>query len=250
MSKEVKFLINLVKQASLLITNDISIKAKGEDGDLVTNFDYEIEEYMIKEIKSSYPNFQIISEELNENGTLTENCFTIDPIDGTKNFANGIPMWGIQVACIKDKETCAAVIYLPKLDELYYADENGAYKNGEPIKVNSYSYDKGMYTVTAKDPIIGISKMRKINRNNCNFCAAVNFAYVACGKLSGSIYRAESLWDYIPGQYLVKQAGGVLFNAEGCHIAANTKEFMEVLRENASYDKSEKIIIAHEKEMQ
>lgn len=92
MSKDVEFLIDLVKRADLLINDDIYIKAKGEEGDLVTNFDYEIEEYMIKKIKSSYPNFQIISEELNENEKLTENCFTIDPIDGTINFANGIPM--------------------------------------------------------------------------------------------------------------------------------------------------------------
>lgn len=246
MSKDVEFLMNLVKQASLLITDDIYIKAKGEEGDLVTNFDYEIEEYMIKKIKSSYPNFQIISEELNENEMLTENCFTIDPIDGTVNFANGIPMWGIQVACIRDGETCAAVIYLPKLDELYYADKSGAYRNGETIKVNQYSYEKGMYTVTAKESIIGISKMRKINRNNCNYCAAVNFSYVACGKLSGSIYRAESLWDYIPGQYLVKQAGGIIYNGEGAHIAANNKKFLEILKENASYEKSEKIIITNE----
>lgn len=243
MSKEVDFLIHLVKQASLLITDDVYVKAKGDNGDLVTNFDYEIEEYMIKEIKSAYPNYQIISEEFNENSQLTENCFTIDPIDGTKNFANHIPMWEIQVACIKKGETCAAVIYLPELDELYYADENGAYKNGEPIKVNNYSYERGMYTVTAKEPIIGISKMRKINRNNCNYCASVNFAYVACGRLSASIYRAESLWDYIPGQYLVKQAGGVIHNSEGAHIAANNMEFLEVLKENASYKKSEKIVI-------
>lgn len=246
MNKDVEFLIDLVKQASLLITDDIYIKAKGDEGDLVTNFDYEIEEYMIKKIKSAYPDFQIISEELNENGELTENCFTIDPIDGTKNFANGIPMWGIQVACIRNRKTCAAVIYLPKLDELYYADESGSYRNGDIIKVNHYSYEKGMYTVTAKEPISGISKMRKINRNNCNFCAAVNFAYVACGRLSGSIYRAESLWDYIPGQYLVKQAGGVIYNSEGAHIAANNEEFLKLLKENASYEKSEKIIITKE----
>lgn len=243
MNKDVAFLVDLVKVASLLINDDIYIKAKGEEGDLVTNFDYEIEDYMIKKIKSSYPDFEIISEEFNEDGKLTENCFTIDPIDGTKNFANNIPMWGIQVACIKNFETCAAVIYLPKLDELYYADESGAYKNGEPIQVNCYPYDKGMYTVTAKEPVIGISKMRKINRNHCNYCASVNFAYVACGRLSGSIYRAESLWDYIPGQYLVKQAGGVIYNAKGSHIAANNEEFLEVLRKNASYDENEKVII-------
>ena len=124
MNKELKFLIDIVKEASKLITEEFEVKAKDNKGDLVTNFDFEVEQFMINEIKKAYPNFNIVSEEFNSNEGLTDNCFTIDPIDGTVNFANNIPLWGIQVACVKNGKTVAAVIYLVKLDELYYADED------------------------------------------------------------------------------------------------------------------------------
>ena len=95
MTKELKFLIDTVKEASKLITEEFEVKAKDNKGDLVTNFDYEVEQFMINEIKKAYPNFNIVSEEFNSNEGLTDNCFTIDPIDGTINFANNIPLWGI-----------------------------------------------------------------------------------------------------------------------------------------------------------
>lgn len=246
MSKEAEFLVDVVKNASLLINDELIIKAKDDEGDLVTNFDYEIEKYIIDRIQKEYPAFSIISEEFNENNKLTENCFTIDPIDGTVNFSNGLPLWGIQVACIKNGETVASVIYLSALNELYYADETGAYLNGKKIHVNEYGIKRGMYTVTAENAIVGEVRMRELNHNNCNFCASVNFAWVAAGRLSATMFRKNSLWDYVPGQFLVKQAGGLIYNQDGAHIAANNNEFLETLKERASYNPKEKIKIIEE----
>mgnify|MGYP000180565464 FL=1 len=65
MSDELKFLIDVVKGASLLITEEFEVHAKENKGDLVTNFDFEIEKYIIDKIKQNYPNFSIISEEYN-----------------------------------------------------------------------------------------------------------------------------------------------------------------------------------------
>ena len=88
MSEEIVFLIEVVKEANSLITPDFEVKAKGNDGDLVTNFDLEIENFIIEKLKEKYPNFDIVSEEYNSNKGITKNCFVIDPIDGTVNFAN------------------------------------------------------------------------------------------------------------------------------------------------------------------
>ncbi len=244
MSKDLKFLIDLVKSASLLINDEFEVKAKDDKGDLVTNFDYEIEKYIIDRINKDYPGFSIISEEYNSNNESTDNCFTIDPIDGTINFAHNIPLWGIQVACIRDKKTCAAVIYLPKMDELYYADESGAYLNDEPIKVNSLNSKKGLYSVEGPNRLSGQVKMKQVNPH-CRdfFCAAVNYAWVACGRLSATIFRKDSLWDYVPGQYIVEKAGGVIYNNNGAHIAANNDEFLQVIKEKASLDNDEEILI-------
>ena len=244
MSKDLEFLIELVKDASLLIDDEFEVKAKDDNGDLVTNFDYEIEKFIIDKIKQDYPSFSIISEEYNSDNELTDNCFTIDPIDGTINFAHNIPLWGIQVACIKNRKTCAAVIYLPKLNELYCADENGAFLNGNPISVNGCDVGKGLYTIEGPRNILGELKMKQFGKHYRDFhCAAVNFAYVACGRLSATNFVWDTLWDYVPGQFIVKQAGGVIYNNTKMHIAANNEQFLEIMKENSSVNTDEEIVL-------
>lgn len=244
MSKDLKFLIEVVKDASLLINHEFEVKAKDGKGDLVTNFDYEIEQFIIDRIKKDYPDFSIISEEYNSNHQLTDHCFTIDPIDGTINFAHNIPLWGIQVACIRNRKICAAVIYLPKLNELYYADENGAFLNGNPIHVNHCEINQGLYTVEGPGRMLGNFKMQQISRHCRDFyCAAVNFAFVACGRLSATNFVWDTLWDYVPGQYIVEQAGGVIYNNTKMHIAANNETFLEVMKENSDVNTGEEIVI-------
>ncbi len=250
MTEELKFLIDLVKESSKLIDNNLDIQAKGEFGDIVTNFDLEIEKFMLKKIKEKYPNFIVISEEYNPTVELSDNCFTIDPIDGTINFANGIPLWGIQVSCIKNGKTCAAVIYMPKLDELYYADENGAFLNGEPIKVNDKNINDGLYSIEgikgARQPkcIIGHYKMNKINRKYRELhCAAADFAWVACGRLIATNFMGNNYWDYIPGEYIVEKAGGSIHNEENAHIAANSKEVLEEFLAKTKINSNEEIVI-------
>ena len=244
MIKELKFLIDTVKEASKLITEEFEVKAKDNKGDLVTNFDYEVEQFIMNAIKKEYPDFNIVSEEFNTDVGLTDNCFTIDPIDGTINFARNIPLWAIQVACIKDGKTCAAVIYLPKLQELYYADENGAFLNDKKISVNKMTIDRGLYTVEGPGNILGEYKMRNVNRNYRDFhCAAVNFAFVASGKLSATNFVWDTLWDYIPGQFIVEKAGGVIYNDTKMHIAANSKEFLKAMLDNSSIESDKQLTI-------
>ena len=237
MSSEVNFLIKIVKEASLIINEKLEVKAKGNNGDLVTNFDYEIENYLINKIKEKYPDYSIISEEYNSNKELTDNCFTIDPIDGTVNFANNIPLWGIQIACIKNKETCASVIYLPKIDELYYADSTGAYLNNKRIHVNNLDYNNGLYTIDGPRGVEIQTKMRDVSTHFRSFgSAAVNFSWVASGKLGAVIFGYNTVWDYIPGMFLVEKAGGYTYNSDNIHLAANSIEFLEILKNITKQD--------------
>lgn len=234
-NSDLNFLIKLVKNANLLIKDQFQVMQKDNDGDLVTNFDYEIEKYVINEIKKNYPTFSIISEESNNKNQLTDNCFTIDPLDGTINFVHNIPLWGFQMACIKNKKTCAAVIYLPKLNELYYADEKGAFMNDKPIHVNNLDINQGCYTISGKGRIPLQKNMKNINSHYRDFhCIAVNFAWVANGRLSGTNIQFDNPWDYVPGQFIVQQAGGVIYNDTKNHIAANCKPFLEIIKNNSS----------------
>ena len=241
MTNDLKFLIDVVKQASELITDDFQVKAKGNNGDLVTNFDFEIEKFIIDKIKINYPDFKIVSEEFNSKEGLVDNCFTIDPIDGTVNFAHNLPLWGIQVACIKDGKTCAAVIYLVKLKELFCADETGAYLNGEKIQVNSLSMKNGLFVVEGSNRYPSIIKMQKYAlKPRVYNCACIDFAWVACGRLNGVIFTNDTIWDYTPGLYIAKQAGAVVINESKSHIAANTPELAEILRKEVGNESKNK----------
>lgn len=230
MNTEARFLIDIVKQAEKIITPEFEVNAKDENGDLITNFDTEIETFIISEIKKHYPNFKIISEEFNSNEKLAENCFVIDPLDGTINFANGLPLWGIQVACVKNGQTCASVISLPKLNSFYYADETGSYLNDKKISVNKLPPKSCIYAVDGLDKMAGSVRMKRFSQHLRDIWSeAVTHAWVAQGSYGGVIFKNNCYWDYVPGQFLVKQAGGYIYNEDGVHVAANSKEFADLL---------------------
>lgn len=226
---ERKFLIRNAKKARDLINGKLIIKPKDKSGDLVTNFDEKLENFFIKKIKKAYPDFDIVSEEANSKQSLTKNCFVIDPIDGTNNFARKIPMWGIQVACIKNGETVASVIYLPVYDELYSADKTGAYLNDDKITVNRQNERIGVYTIGGS-----IAQEYEMQTKNPNFrhfgSAAFSLAMVACGKTSACFFRENiNPWDFIPGEFLVKMAGGFSFMKDHIRVCANMQSWSNLL---------------------
>ena len=116
MNTELKFLIDVTRAAEKLVSEHFSVSAKGGESDLVTDLDIKIENFLIEKIRAEYPSFDIVSEENNFQNTVTNNCFIIDPIDGTINFANNLPLWAIQIACKKGGKTVASVIDLPRLN--------------------------------------------------------------------------------------------------------------------------------------
>lgn len=236
MTQDLKFLINAVEEANKLITDDFEVKAKGNHGDLVTNFDFEIEKFIIDKINSNYPGFTVVSEEFNKNAKLTDNCFTIDPIDGTINFAHSLPLWGIQVALIKNGQTVAAVIYLPKFNELYSADETGAFLNGKKLEIKPLPVNRCLYSIEGKNRTPAIDRLKKYTSHaRWIGSASVDFAWVSSCKLGGTIFRNESVWDYKPGMFICKQAGAYIIDEVGAHIAACSQEFAQVLKEEATF---------------
>lgn len=247
MEQITKFLIKTVKKASKMITPQFEIKAKDENGDLVTNFDFEIEKFIISKIKKHYPTFDIVSEEFNSLKTVTENCFVIDPIDGTINFAHGLPLWGIQVACVQNGTPCSSVIFLPKLHELYYADKSGAFCNNKQISVIQRPLKQALFAVDGKNKPPSFARLFKINQHvKITGVSCVNYAWLASGKFSGVIYKRESVWDYLPGQYLVECAGGVVLNSENEHISASNMEFAKLLKKECGFYKNDTVTTTHD----
>ena len=234
LEKITKFLINIVKKSAKLINNDLKISAKGEKGDLVTNFDVIVEKFLIENISKRYPDFDIISEETSNDKKLSDNCFTIDPIDGTVNFANGLPMWSIQVACIKDSKTISAVLFFPKLNELFYADKSGAFCNGKKISVSHASIENAIVatanSISLPSFIPNLIESKICPHVRATGCGSYNYANLASGAIGASIIMVKTPWDYVPGEYLVQQAGGVGFVKGNKRIFTNTKENLEKLK--------------------
>lgn len=240
MTKDLQFLVEIVKQAGDLITDDFVVRAKDKNNDLITNFDFEIEKFLIEKLKEKYPKFSIISEEFNTDVKETANYFTIDPIDGTINFAHNLPLWGIQVAMIKNHETCASVLFLPRFDEIYYADKTGAYQNGRKLdltKVKQFSQplidqiylknEEAFNKEFAKD--VPSKYIARIFRKF--YCSACSYSWLASGRLGAFVFAKSLPWDYMPGMYLVKQAkgaNGVLKHGDEEYlVAAANKEILD-----------------------
>ncbi|PIZ00633.1 hypothetical protein COY62_01695 [bacterium (Candidatus Howlettbacteria) CG_4_10_14_0_8_um_filter_40_9] len=225
-----KFLVEIVKEASALVTDKFEVSQKGDAFDLITNLDVEIEEFLIKKINAQYPDFRIVSEEKNSNHSVTENCFIIDPIDGTINFTNNLPLWGIQIACVINSE--AAVIYLPKMNELYYADKSGAYLNGIKIATNVVPIKNTLYSIDGTNNLPIMEKMRPYSSGRRNLGAVcVSMAFVSCGRLHGALFRSDKPWDYLPGLCIAKMAGATICDEPGFHGAAMNEEFLNILKE-------------------
>ena len=221
--------------------------SKGGENDLVTNLDLEIEKYLINEIKENYPDFDIVSEEFNTNGIVTDNCFIIDPIDGTINFANNIPLWGIQAACRKNGKTIASVISFPRINEFYYADETGAYLNDEQISINEVPIKNAVYAIDGNNNLPCMQRMRKYSSNRRNFGGVcISMAFLASGRIHGAVFRSDKPWDYEPGLFICKMAGAKIKSIDGFHAAAMNQEFLDILeKETAKKTNTSNIFILH-----
>lgn len=245
--KEIDFLKKIVLDANKISDKAFEVSSKGAENDLVTNLDLEIEKFLISEIKKEYPNFEIVSEEYNTNNKITDNCFIIDPIDGTINFANNLPLWGIQVACVKDGKIIASVISLPRINEFYYADETGAYLNDKKININEVSIKNALYAIDGNNNLHCMQRMGKYSSNRRNFGGVcVSMAFVASGRIHGAVFRSNKPWDYEPGLFLCKMAGASVKSIDGFHAAAMNDEFLNILElETAKKQNVSNIFILH-----
>lgn len=244
---EIDFLKRIINEANEISKKRFEVYSKGGENDLVTNLDLEIEKYLINEIKETYPDFDIVSEEFNTNGTVTDNCFIIDPIDGTINFANNLPLWGIQVACRKNGKTIASVISFPRINEIYYADETGAYLNDKQISINEVLIKNTLYAIDGNNNLPCMQRMRKYSSNRRNFGGVcVSMAFVASGRIHGAVFRSDKPWDYEPGLFICKMAGAKIKSIDGFHAAAMNQEFLDILeKETAKKTSASNIFVLH-----
>ena len=200
------------------------VRFKGR-ADIVTDVDLAAEKVILELVRAEYPEFSILSEESRPVETGSPYTWVIDPIDGTRNFAEGVPHFCVVVALARGRETVAAVTYDPIKEETFAAVAGqGAFRNGEPISVSErreiadcvLGFDLGYVegkAATALDMIRelwpGFQTLRLLGSS------ALGMAYAAAGRLDLYFHHSLSPWDSASGLLLAREAGGNVVDRQG-----------------------------------
>ncbi len=230
----------------------INIYKKG-DINLVTEADLASEKLIIERIRSYYPKHAILAEESGAAVLNVESAWKwiIDPLDGTTNYAHGYPCFCVTIALEHDGEIVLGVTFDPTRDELFTAEKgNGAALNGRQIRVSEtenlsdallvtgFPYDTRERDNFARHFTDFTHKSRGIRRDGS---AAIDMAYVACGRFDGFWEEGLHAWDVAAGVLLIEEAGGRVsyyddskFNIYQPPICASNnlihREMLEVLK--------------------
>ena len=206
----------------------IQISNKG-DIDLVTEADLAAERLIVERIKSHFPRHSILAEEAGEvesaSGAASEYKWIIDPLDGTTNYAHGYPFFCVSIALERAGEVVVGVVYDPLRDELFAAERGeGATLNGRRIRVSEtddlnralvctgFPYDVRQRSDFARRFANFIMQAQSVRRDGA---AALDLAYVACGRFD--VFWEEGLrpWDVAAGVLILEEAGGRVSHYDG-----------------------------------
>ncbi len=219
----------------------------------VTYVDKEAEKQIVDKLQALIPAAGFIAEENTASHKGEEYNWVIDPLDGTTNFIHGIPVYSVSIALMHHQRIVAGVVYEPNRDERFRAVRGGgAFLNGEPIRVSRETNLKESLIATGF-PYYDYSRMpaflelfRWCMENTHGLrrlgSAAVDLAYVACGRFEAFYEYGLNAWDVAAGSLIVQEAGGKVSDFSGGDdflfgreiVAANNplfKPFLEKVRE-------------------
>lgn len=243
----------VVQLADRLLGNDYEVMEKGRQ-DIVTTLDIQMEREIKSLLLNLFPNDGFVGEEENQIASNHQRIWVCDPIDGTLNFTQGIPYFGVQLALLEENVVLFSMIYLPKLKELYTANlGHGAFLNGVSITANqlqSLTLEKSIVTFgdfsksnpssrTFQNQLIG-RLLSKAMRIRIQGASSVDFAFVSSRKNAVHILFSKNIWEMAPGILLAKEAGCAVykfsgavhgFEGEGLIISANQCILEEILSE-------------------
>lgn len=223
-------LLTATKEAGRIIQQYFNgvFKVAHKDGinNLVTEVDKLSEDRIIEVIRAVYPTHTIISEEIGELIKPSEYQWIIDPIDGTVNFAHGIPLCCVSIGLMHNGSLLLGAVYNPMMNELFFAERGkGATLNGEPIQVSLKSDFKTACLVTGfpyKWPEAEEHPIRVFERFVLQGLpirrlgsAALDLCWVACGRFDGFWEYNLNEWDVAAGYLIVQEAGGRITDFEG-----------------------------------
>ena len=242
-TKELNFITEKIKEAysRFALSGPQDVRSKSAF-DLVTEVDVNIERFLTDAIGATFPDDKIHAEEFSSSQKITGRTWVIDPIDGTCNFAHGIPTYGIQCCLFNGGEPRMAVIYLPRQNELYTSMEGqGCFLNGEKVSVDkSVTADTAVISIgdfTHKSDRLAALQYKavgylypRVSKLRMYGAASVDYAWFVSGRLAATIFTTRNLWDIAPGILMSREAGAIImgldgqpynYSKEGIMLAAN-----------------------------
>jgi myo-inositol-1(or 4)-monophosphatase len=198
--------------------------------DYASEVDEQAEQAVIKELRRAYPDAAFMGEEGGVQGKKGGTLFVIDPLDGTSNYLHGFPHWCVSIAQVENGEPQHAVIFDPLRNELFTASRgSGAVLNDKRIRVNERKDLNGAMLATGFPPRererapAQLECMRELLRSiedvRRTGSAALDLAYVACGRMDGYFESGVKPWDIAAGVLLVREAGGRVCDFKGAPTA-------------------------------
>ncbi len=209
---------------------DLAISNKEGINNLVTEADHAAEKAIIGTIRNQYPDHFILSEESGEMATASTYKWIIDPIDGTINFANGIPICCVSVALEVEGEITIGAVYNPILNEFFLAEKGkGATLNGKPIGVSAKTdvatgcFVTGFPYTFLDMPNGPLAVFDRFIRKGVPVrrlgSAAIDLCWVAAGRFDGFFEHKLNAWDSAAGFLIVEEAGGKVTDFEGTYYS-------------------------------
>lgn len=202
------------------------------DGSPVTEADKAAERYLREQIGSAFPTDAIIGEEEDDRSGTSGRTWIIDPIDGTKSFTHGVPLYGTLLSVVDEHGPAVGVVVMPALDEIVSAGRGlGCFHNGRETSVNENSDFSASYVMTSgleywpddaeRDRLIASDATIR------TWADAYGYVLLATGRCEGMVDPAVNIWDVAPMQVIIPEAGGSVTDqagepwAEGRHFIAS-----------------------------
>jgi myo-inositol-1(or 4)-monophosphatase len=212
----------------------LEIEEKGRRADIVTSADRASERAVIARLRADFPQAAILAEESGSATGSSNERWIIDPLDGTTNYAHSYPLYCVSIAYERAGELLAGVVYAPALDECYAAERgSGARCNDAPIRVSSIDRVADAMVCTGFHPAdfernaaYFARASRRAQAVRRDGSAALDLAFVACGRYDGFWEFDLHAWDVAAGTLLVLEAGGVVTRLDGGTAALDARSIL------------------------
>ena len=208
----------------------VSVEYK-KDKSHITKADLDSEKNIKSILKEAFPSYAFLGEESGQEGE-SENKWIVDPLDGTTNFITRIPLFNVSIGLVKKDKPVLGVVYYPFQDELFYTDKSKAVLNGKKIQVSErqelaksihgFCHGKTKEHIEEVSRIFRLIKLEATNLRQFG-SAAIELAYVACGRLDSFFMVGVLPWDVVAGVVLVEAAGGKVTDLSGKPFTMQSK---------------------------